>query len=83
MEYFQFGPFYQLDSSLRKLNNCLYVCVRASVCGWGKWVGFVGVFYQQWGDPALTGGGLYWGAGDRHYGGCGVVLMVLAASRCL
>lgn len=33
--------------------------------------GFAGIFYQPPGHPALTGGGLNWGPGDRHYGGCG------------
>lgn len=33
----------------------------------------------------MTGGGLNWGAGDRHCGGCVVLVVevVLAASRCL
>ena len=38
-----------------------------------------------WGEgPELAGGGLNWGAGDRHSGGC-VVLMevVVPPSRCL
>lgn len=36
------------------------------------------------GVPELTGGGLNWGAGDRHCGGCVVLVEVVpAASRCL